>query len=194
MDKSQKDDQQKEKLQISFPRSDQDKKLQLVDINGSIFALVFAPLESKGPIKLDCKDWSLILLSPIKSNADVAISAINVLCFNEIDSQDGTVNLQASNLLLKFAPTIKKTEKINEKGARGTHNLSNDPASFVHYYKLYEAIISATREGTMTPEVFLELQQKFLLSLCAIAAQFEKEKENLTLKKVLSLWGIKPQK
>ena len=59
------------KLQISFPKSDQDHRLQLVNINESIFAILHSPLESNGPINLYCEDWSLVLLAPIKSKTDL---------------------------------------------------------------------------------------------------------------------------
>ncbi len=190
MENSKNDDQNVEKMHIAFPQSDQDKRLQLVDINGSIFAIVFAPLDSNGPIKLDCKDWSLILLSPIKSNVDVEISAINILCFSDIETKEGTLTLHASNLLVKFAPYITPTEKINEIGERGNYNFSDDPNALLQYYRIFETILSSIREGKASDDALHEAQQKFILGLCSIATKIEKENPDLNLAKVLNLWEI----
>jgi len=106
------------KLQMGFPKCNEDHRLQLVEINGSMFAILHAPLESEGPIALHCEEWSLILLAPIKSKSNILISAINVICLSEIESKEGVINLHASNRLVKFAQLIK-SDKVSEMGECG---------------------------------------------------------------------------
>ncbi len=176
------------KLQIAFPKSDQDHRLQLVAVNGSIFAIVFAPLESLGPIALHCEEWSLVLLAPIKSKKNVVVSAINIICLNEISSEEGNVNIHASHRLVKFAHLMKPAENVSLKGECGQLQFEDDPGAFLHYYRLYEGIVSHVRDHSS--DALLEAQKKFILSLCTIAAKMEEQSENLNIHKVLSLWNI----
>lgn len=176
------------KLQISFPQSSEDHRLQLVEINGSIFAILHSPLESLGPIRLYCEDWSLILLAPIKSKTNIIISAINIICLNQILSEEGNVNIHASNRLVRFAQLIKPAEKLCEMGERGDYQFEEDPGALLHYYQLFDHIVSAARSGSA--DSFSDAQQKFIMSLCSLADQIEKKPNNLNLPKVLSIWNI----
>lgn len=176
------------KLQIAFPKSSEDHRLQMVEINGSIFAIVHGPLESLGPVHLQCEDWSLVLLAPIKSKKGVVISAINVICLNEIESEEGFVNIYASNRLVKFAHHTKTPEKVLEIGERGEFRFEDDPATFLRYYRLFEHVASSVREENS--DSFFEAQQKFIMSLCALASKIEGKTENLNLHRVLEIWNI----
>lgn len=172
------------KMQIAFPKSDEDHRLQLVNINGSMFAILFAPLESNGPINLFCETWSLVLLAPIKSKKDVVISAINVICLNEIVSEEGSVNIQASNQLVKFAHT---TKNITEKGER-EFQFGDDPTVFMYFYRLFESVIDHGRNKVV--DSLSEAQKQFIVALCALHDKIEGTPEKRDLKKVLQLWGI----
>lgn len=174
------------KLEIAFPKSDQDQKLRLVSINGSMFAIVHAPLESQGPINLNCDDWSLILLAPIKSKTNVSISAINIICLNEIVSEEGDVNILASGQLVKFSP--KQSEKSIETGGRGEFYFEDDAGALLYYYRLYNDILNQIHEGNT--ESFYKAQQQFISSLCTLADKIEGKPETLNLHKVFSVWGI----
>lgn len=176
------------KLQIAFPKSKEDHRLQLVEINGSIFAIVYSPLESLGPIRLCCEEWSLVLLAPIKSKTNVLISAKNIICLNEIVSEEGNVNIHASNRLVKFAHSVSPREKICEMGERGEFRFDDDPGAFLYYYRLFDGIVSSLRSGN--PDSFSEVQQNFITSLCTLADKIEGSPENLNLQKVLGVWGI----
>lgn len=188
MDSSNDNIQYDAKLQIGFPKSNEDHRLQLVDINGSIFAIVHSPLESLGPISLNCEDWSLVLLAPIKSKTNILISAINVICLSEIASEEGNVNIHASNRLVKFAHLINSPEKIQEMGERGEFQFDDDPGAFLHYYRLFDSIVSSVRVESL--DSFSEAQQKFIMSLCTLADKIEGKPENLNLHKVLGIWDI----
>lgn len=174
-------------LQIVFPKSSEDSRLQLVEINGSIFAIVHAPLESQGPIRLYCEDWSLILLSPIKSKTNIVVSAINVICLNTIESEEGNVNLHASNRLVKFGQLIKPAEKVCEMGECGEFDFANDPGTLLYYNRLFDSIVGSIRSG---PDFFSEAQQKFITSLATLASKIEEKSENLDLEKVFEIWSI----
>lgn len=176
------------KLQIAFPKSSEDQRLQLIQINGSVFAIMFSPLESLGPVRLYCEDWSLILLAPIKSKTNILISAINVICLNEIASEEGNVNIHASNRLVKFAHAINPPEKVCEMGERGEFQFEDDPGIFLYYYRLFESIITLLRSGN--PDSFSEVQQKFIMGLCTLADKIEGKQENLNIQQVLDIWGI----
>ncbi len=176
------------KLQISFPKSDKDHRLQLVEINGSIFAIVHSPLESLGPICLNCEEWSLVLLAPIKSKTNILISAINVICLNEIASEEGNVNVHATNRLVKFAHSMKPLEKVCEMGERGEFQFDDDPGAFLYYYRLFEGIVSSIREGSSAS--FSDAQQKLIMCLCTLADKIEKKPENLNLHQVLDIWNV----
>lgn len=174
------------KLQIAFPKSSEDNRLQLVEINGSIFAIVHCPLESNGPIHLHCEEWSLVLLAPIKSKENIEISAINVICLNEIDSEEGMINIHATNRLVKFAH--KTPENAFEIGECGEFRFEDDPAVFLRYYRLFEHVANSVREENS--DSFLEAQQKFLMSLCSLASKIEGKTENLDIRRVLEIWDI----
>lgn len=176
------------KLEIAFPKSNEDRRLQLVQINGSIFAIVHSPLESNGPIQLHCEDWSLVLLAPIKSKTNIVISAINVICLNEIASEEGMVNIHASNRLVRFANLIKPPEKVCEMGEKGEFQFDDDPGAFLYYYRLFEGIVSSVRLNNI--DSYAEAQQKVIMSLCALAEKIEGSVDNLDLRKVLSIWNI----
>jgi hypothetical protein len=177
------------KLEVSFPKSSEDKKLQLVGINGSIFAIVFANLESDGPINLHCEDWSLILLAPIKSKTDIVVSGINVISLNDIQSAQGTTSVRASNLLVKFTSAINYSEKVHEIGEAGQYQFNDDPSSFLTYFKLFNSVINNVRNVEPSQEAFLEARQKFIMCLCALAAKIE-GKTDLNIKQVLEIWKI----
>jgi hypothetical protein len=187
MDNSSKDLKIDAKLQMSFPKSSEDQRLQLVEINGSIFAIVHSPLESLGPIRLFCENWSLVILAPIKSKSNILISAINVICLNEIASEEGNVNVHASNRLVKFAQLIKSPEKICEMGERGEFQFEDDPGAFLYFYRLFDNIVSLCKGGS---DSFSEAQNKFITFLCTLADKMEGKSENMDLKKVLDIWGI----
>jgi len=176
------------KLEIAFPKSDEDHRLQLVGINGSIFAIVHSPLESLGPIHLYCEEWSLVLLAPIKSKTNIVISAINVICLNEIASEEGNVNIHASNRLVKFSHSTNPLKNVSEMGERGEFLFNNDPGALLYYYRLFDSIVNSVRNGS--PDSFSEAQQKFLTSLCTLADKIEGKPENLNLHKVLGAWDI----
>lgn len=175
-------------LQISFPKSSEDHRLQLVEINGSIFAIVHSPLESQGPIRLQCEDWSLVLLSPIKSQTNVLISGINVICLSEIVSEEGNVNVHASNQLVKFAHLIKSPQEICEMGEKGEFEFDDDPGAFLHYYRLFDDIVSSARQGN--PDSLSKAHQKFITALCTLADKIEGQSENLNLRKVFDIWNV----
>ena len=175
------------KLQMGFPKCNEDHRLQLVEINGSMFAILHALLESEGPIALHCEEWSLILLAPIKSKSNILISAINVICLSEIESKEGVINLHASNRLVKFAQLIK-SDKVSEMGECGEFEFDDDPGAFLNYFRLFESVLRGIH--TNTSESTAEAQQKFIGSLCSLAEKIEDSKDPLTLGKVLSCWNI----
>jgi hypothetical protein len=176
------------KLLIEFPKSQEDHRLQLVVINGSIFAIVHSPLESLGPIVLNCEEWSLIILAPIKSKTNILISAINIICLNEIESEEGNVSVHATNQLVKLGNLFKPHGKVCEMGEGGEFQFNDDLGALMHYHRLFHSIVSSAR--TATPESFSEAQQKFIMSLCSLADKMEGGADNLDLQKVLSLWKI----
>ncbi|MDP1608074.1 MAG: hypothetical protein Q8L98_02025 [Chlamydiales bacterium] len=175
------------KLLITFPESSEDHRLQLVGINGAIFAIVHSPLESLGPVLLNCEEWSLVLLAPLKSKSNILVSAINVICLSEIASEEGNLSIHASNRLVKFAGLFKPTEKASEIGERGEFQFSDDPGAFLYYYRLFEGIVSSVRNKN--PDLS-QAQQQFITALCALADKIEEKPENLDLYKVLDVWNI----
>lgn len=176
------------KMQIAFPKSKEDHRLQLIEINGSIFAIVHAPLESLGPIRLYCEEWSLVLLAPIKSKTNILVSAKNIICLNEVVSEEGNVNLHASNRLVKFAHSMKPSEKVCEMGERGEFQFGDDPGAFLYYYRLFDGIVSSVRSES--PDSISKAQQAFIMGLCTLADKIEGGSENLDLQKVLGIWDI----
>lgn len=176
------------KLLITFPESSEDHRLQLVEINGSIFAIIHSPLESLGPIHLNCEEWSLVLLAPLKSKSDILISAINVICLSEIVSEEENLSIHASNRLVKFENLFKPVEKVTERGERGEFHFGDDPGAFLYYHRLFEGIVSNIRKGS--PDSFSQAQQQFIVGLCTLADKIEGKPENLDLHKVLSIWNI----
>jgi hypothetical protein len=176
------------KLEIGFPKSDQDHRLQLVSINGSIFAIVYLPLESLGPIRLCCEEWSLILLAPIKSKTNVLVSAINVICLNEIESEEGHVNVHATNRLVKLGNMFKPAEKVCEMGERGEFQCDDDPGALLYYHRLFSSIVNNVHNRS--PDSFADAQQNFISSLFTLADKIEGKPENLDLQKVFGIWDI----
>lgn len=175
-------------LQISFPKSSEDHRLQLVGINGAIFAIVHLPLESKGPIRLYCEDWSLVLLAPLKSKSNILVSGINVICLNEITSEEGNVNIHASHRLVKFGDLFKPSEKVCELGESGEFQFKDDPGAFLYTYRTFESILRSVRSGSL--ESFSQAQQQLIAVLCTLADKIEGKQENLDLHKVLDIWNI----
>lgn len=176
------------KLRIAFPKSSEDHRLQLIDINGSIFSILFSPLESDGPIRLNCSEWSLILLAPIKSRSNILVSAINIISLGEISSEKGNVNVHASNRLVKFSDLFKPKEKLCEMGERGEYQIDNDPGSVLYFYRLFEGIIKDARNKS--PESLERAKQQVVEGICSLADKINKQKGALDLKKVLSIWNI----
>jgi hypothetical protein len=180
------------KLLITFPKSSEDHRLQLVGINDAIFAIVHSSLESLGPIRLHCEDWSLVILAPLKSKSNILVSAINVICLSEIASEEGNVNIHASNRLVKFAHLFNPSEKVNEMGEKGEFQFDDDPGALLYYYRLFEGIVSSVRNGS--PDLLPHAQQQFITALCTLADKIEGKPENLDLPKVLDIWNIPPLK
>ncbi len=180
------------KLRISFPKSSEDHRLQLVEINGSIFAIVHSPLESDGPIRLDCSDWSLVILAPIKSKSHVLLSAINIICLNHVIAEEGGLNVHASNQLVKFKDLFESKEVICERGKRPLLEFGDDPCRALFYYRMFEDIVSHAKSGT--PDSFFEAQQEFIKALCVLADTIEDKRESLNIHKVLNIWNIPPLK
>lgn len=176
------------KLLITFPKSSEDHRLQLVGINGAIFAIVHSPLESLGPIRLLCEEWSLVFLAPLKSKSNILVSAINVICLSEIASEEGNVNIHASNRLVTFTGLFKPAEKVSEMGERSESRFGDDPGAFLYYYRLFEGIVSSVRPGS--PDSISQAQQQFIAGLCTLADKIEAKPENLDLRKVLGVWNI----
>jgi hypothetical protein len=176
------------KLQIGFPKSSEDHRLQLIEINHSIFAIVHGPLESLGPIALHCEEWSLVLLSPIKSKTNILISAINVICLNEIASEEGVVNIHASNRLVKLTSLITAPGTICEMGERREFQLDDNPGTLLHYYRLFDGIISHVRSAN--PDDLAEAKQKVIMGLCTLADKMSEKTDHLNLRDVLKIWGI----
>ena len=180
------------KLSITFPTSNEDHRLQLIEINGAIFAIVHAPLESQGPIRLQCEDWSLILLSPIKSTSHIVISAINVICLSEISSQEGNINLHASNLLVKFAGLFTAADKVSEIAEKDECTFDDDPGALLYFYRLFEGVVKAARSEDR--ELLSQAQQQVITALCTLADRIQNKTANLDLQKVLDMWNIPQMK
>lgn len=178
------------RLKISFPKSSEDHRLQLIEINGSIFAIFYSELESNGPINLHCEEWSLFLLAPIKSKADIQISGKNIFCFNEIQSEEASVNVHAANRLVKMTPLIQPQERLDAWGKKGESDLTNDPSTFFNYFQALHKIVTQIHEKT--PESFAEAQNTFLTILYALAGKVEGKMENLNIHRVLGIWDIPP--
>jgi hypothetical protein len=175
------------KLQVNFPTSSEDHRLQLVSINGSIFAILHSPLESDGPINLHCEDWSLVLLAPIRSKTNIVISAINVICLNEIESKEGIVSIHASNRLVKLTPSIKPVEKVYETAKHAVSQL-DDPATLLTSFQLFNKVIQSAREKSQSS--FIEAQQNFIAVLCILAEKIGRRTAQLTIQPVLKIWDI----
>ncbi len=173
---------------IAFPESSEDHRLQLVAVNGAIFAIVHSPLESAGPIRLYCEDWSLVLLAPLKSKSNILVSAINIICLSEISSEEGNLNIHASNRLIKFSHLFKPLEKLSEMGERGEFEFGDDPGALLYYYRLFEEIVSNARKGTS--ESLPQAQQQFITAICSLAGKIIAKSENLDLHQVFDIWNI----
>lgn len=183
-----KEDLEGVRLEITFPKSSEDHRLQLVGINGAVFAILHSPLESLGPIRLHCEEWSLVLLAPLKSRSNIIVSAINLICLSEIASEEGNVNVHASNRLVKFADLFKPAEKVCEMGESGEFQFDNDPGAFLYYYRLFEGVVTNVRNGS--PDLLTQAQQQFIAGLCTLADKIEGKPVNLDLRKVLGIWNI----
>ncbi len=175
------------KLLITFPKSSEDHRLQLVGINGAIFAIVYSPLESLGPIRLYCEEWSLVLLAPLKSKSDILVSAINVICLNEIVSEEGNINIHASNRLVKFAGLFNLPEKVS-RGERGEFQFVDDPGALLYYHRLFRSIVSSAHNGSS--DSIFQAQQQFITVLCTLADKIGEKPKNLDLHEVLNIWNI----
>lgn len=175
-------------LKIDFPTSSEDHRLQLVQINGSVFAILHSPLESMGPINLLCEDWSLVLLAPIRSEKKVEIKAINIIALNEVRSQTDEITIEATNRLLQLSVPPSPAENVIIEGKGGQYQYDDDPSTFIKYFQLFTAIITHARANT--PEGFSEAQQKTLLALCALAEKMEGGIMTLTIQRVLKMWNI----
>jgi hypothetical protein len=182
------EDSSKCKLSIQFPKSSEDHRMQLVEINGAIFAIVHSPLESLGPIRLYCEKWSLILLAPIKSQSNILITATNLICLSEIVTEAGSVNIHASNRLIKFADLFEPADRVCEMGEAGEFLFEDDPGSLLYYYRLFEGIVSSARIGSL--DSISQAQQQFLAGLCGLADKMERSSANLDLSKVLNIFKI----
>jgi hypothetical protein len=170
-------------LKIGFPRSTEDHRLQLVDVNGSVFAIVHSALESNGPIRLNCEEWSLVLLAPIKSQANIFITAINVIRLNTVESSEGIGNMSASNQLVGFAPPLKQV--AFETGLKGERQFIDDPAGLLTYSQLFRKVVKDSHTDNLP-----EAQKHFMMCLCAIANKIEPNGEDLNLQRVFGIWDI----
>lgn len=179
-------------MQVSFPKSSEDHRLQLVHINNSIFAILHSSLESEGPINLHCEDWSLILLAPIRSQTDINISAINVICLNEIESKEGNIHINASNRLVKLTPSLKPIEKVYETAYYQAVTQLNDPVTLLTCFQLFNKIMQGAREKSQTS--FVEAQQNFIAVLCILAEKIEGTIDLLNIQPILEFWNILDEK
>lgn len=175
-------------LQISFPKSSEDHRLQLVVINGTIFAVFYAPLESKGPIRLDCEEWNLILLAPIRSETHIVISGKNVVCLSEITSKEGNINIHATKRLLKFSHLIKPSEKYCEFAEGSEHSFDEDPGLLLYLHRTFLEIVRCQRSAI--PDAIPEAQQKMIACLSTLADKVADKKKELNLSAVLKIWDI----
>ncbi len=175
------------KLQIGFPKCSEDHRLQLVSINGSIFAILHAPLESDGEIQLLCNDWSLVLLAPIKSKTNIHISAINVICLNEIESKEGTVSIQALHHLIKLTPPTKPSEKVVETAKQMLFQVDDSAALFTAF-QLFNKIVQNVR--LRMQESLDNAKLNFITALCLLAEKCIGKTTQLHLKPVLNFWDI----
>ena len=176
------------KVSIAFPKSSEDHRLQLVEINGAIFGLLHSPLESQGPIRLFCDEWSLILLAPIKSKTHVVISAANLICLSEIASEEGNINLHASSQLVNFTHPAQSSGVVCQMGEKGEFLFPDDLGSLVYYYRVFDQMIPLIR--STTPSSFSDAQQMFIAILCTLANKIKGNPGNLALHQVLDVWGI----
>jgi hypothetical protein len=191
VDESNEKEELSSKMLITFPKSKEDHRLQLVGINDAVFAIVHSPLESQGPIHLHCEDWSLVLLAPLKSKSDIEISAVNVICLSEIVSDEGLVNIHASNKLVKFAPISKSDKKLTVKAVNGEFQFDDDPATLLYCYRLFQGIVADVRSES--PEMISKAQQRFITALCMLSDKIKGNSASLDLKDVLEIWNIPPK-
>ena len=180
--------QKNTKLEIHFPKSNEDHRLQLVSVNGSIFAILFGSLESLGPFRLECEEWSLVILSPIKSQTNVLVFGINVICLSEIISVEGSVNVHAKNRLVKFGDMFKAKETVSEMGEKSESQFDDDAGGLLYYYKQFESIIESTRNPT--PESIADAQQKMIASLYTLADKVKGKPGDLNVEDALKVWNI----
>lgn len=175
-------------LKISFPESSEDNKLQLVDINGSIFAIFISPLESNGPIHLNCEDWNLILSTPIKSEQDVVISGNHIVCLSDISSNEENVQINADNLLVSFTSLKNSSGKRFKSRALKKVQFIDDHSSVLSFSQLIYSVVTGARSGD--PSSISEAQKNFVVILCMLAHKIKKTDKNLSLKECLDVWNI----
>lgn len=174
------------KLQVAFPKSDQDHRLQLVAVNSSIFAIIHAPLQSDGDINLNCEDWNLILLSPINSKKKVQISAINLFCFSEIAAQE-EIEIAVSKRLVTFS-SPQSPKKVHESIGVEKSSFGDDPACLLQQVKLLNGLLTCIHDSN--PDALLEAQTRFITFLCTLAEKIEGNQQKLNIQNVLTFWNI----
>lgn len=175
-------------LKISFPESSEDNKLQLVDINGSIFAIIHSPLESHGPIHLNCEDWNLILLAPIKSDADIVISGEHIICLSEISSKKEKVKIHASNKLVSFISMKNASGNKFDVQALKKIQFDDDHSTILHLVQLLQGVVLSARSAD--PSSIAQAQKNFVVALCTLSHKVKGTDKNLTLKECLDVWDV----
>lgn len=179
-------------LWISFPSCDEDHRLQLVDVNGTMFAVLFGPLSSEGPINLQCEDWNLILVAPIRSAADVHIQGVNVACLGQVESTGGQVSIEAAQRLIYHGASVESRLPRRCEGGLGEWFAEPGDGLFADLQQLLMKMVPLAREGTK--EAQEEARQRFLSALCALAqwTAADRSKE-LSMLRVMETWGIPVQ-
>ncbi len=174
------------KLFISFPKTKEDHRLQLVKINDSIFAIFHTKLESDGPINLQCEDWNLVLLAPIKSKEEVHIAGKNIICLNEIISEAKKVQLSTTDQLLCLTPQPPYFS-VNEN-VEQFHHLEDDAAAFLYYYQLFSKLVAMCKDKKNSSVE--QMQKEFLTGLCGLAAKAIDGSGDVDLFDILKFWKI----
>ncbi|MDN3506670.1 MAG: hypothetical protein P0S96_05530 [Simkaniaceae bacterium] len=175
-------------LKVTFPKSSEDSRLQLAEINGSIFAILHSSLESDGPINLYCEEWNLILLAAVKSKKKVAISAINLICLNEITSESGEIFIHTSKRFVNLVEPQSPPRKDFEVFAQDEDTLYDQMGALLYHHQAFKDIISKARSKKSS--AIAEAQKTFIASLCALADKVTGGVKELTIPKVLKFWGI----
>ena len=176
------------KISINFPKSSEDHRIQLFEINGAVFAIVFAPLESTGPINLLCEKWSLILLAPIKSASSIKISADTIICLSDISSDEGSIDIHADGYFIKYSQSTGSNKELKTTAKKGVFNYSDDPGYLLFLYRQFEDVVLSIRSGT--PESASKAQNNIITALCTLADKISDKKEDMTIRKAIEKWGI----